>query len=70
LRIEAGMTHEDFAKASGLEPPYLGRIEQGNVNVTVSTLGQLAQGLRVEPGVLLGRVKMHRVKKGRPVKRG
>lgn len=67
-RITAGMTQEDLAEASGLDPAYVGRVEQGKVNVTIGTLGQIADGLRVEPGTLLEKARMHRVERGRPRK--
>jgi transcriptional regulator with XRE-family HTH domain len=68
LRITAGWTQEQLAESSGLDPAYVGRVEQAKVNMTVGLLGQLADGLGVDPGDLLAKGKMHRIKKGRPVK--
>ena len=60
------MTQAVLGEACGLDPAYVGRVEQAKVNVTIGMLGQIADGLRVEPGQLLMKAKMHRVTRGRP----
>jgi transcriptional regulator with XRE-family HTH domain len=53
-RQALGITLEDLARASGLTPNYLGSIELGKRDPSLSTLGAIAKGLRVPVGELLG----------------
>ena len=46
-RTEAGLTQEDLAERTGVNAAYLGRIERGEINVTIQTLSAIAEGLRV-----------------------
>lgn len=52
-RTAAGMTQRDLAERSGVPQPSLPAIERGEVNITVETLGRLAQALGVSPADLL-----------------
>lgn len=45
LRLERGFSQESFAQACGLERPHVGKIERGEVNVTVATTLKLVDGL-------------------------
>lgn len=47
LRTGARMTQEDLAERTGVNPNYLGRIERGEINVTIQTLAVIAEGLKV-----------------------
>jgi len=47
LRTGARMTQEDLAERTGVNPNYLGRIERGEINVTIQTLTAIAEGLKV-----------------------
>lgn len=53
-RQALGITLEDLARASGLTPNYLGSIELGKRDPSLSTIGSIATGLRVSVGELLG----------------
>lgn len=53
LRTAAGYSQEAFADAVGVHRTYLGLIERGAVNVTLTTLEKLATALRLTPGRLL-----------------
>lgn len=53
LRLERGMTQEQFAQVSGLTQQYISGLESGKRNPTVVTLYELAQALSVEPTDLL-----------------
>ncbi|MCK6587267.1 MAG: helix-turn-helix transcriptional regulator [Polyangiaceae bacterium] len=53
-RQALGITLEDLARASGLTPNYLGSIELGKRDPSLSTLEAIAKGLRVPVGELLG----------------
>lgn len=43
-RNETGMTQEQLAKASGLNQRVISRIQTGNANPTLRTIGKLAKG--------------------------
>jgi len=45
LRLERGLSQEAYAQACGLERPHVGKIERGEVNVTVATTLKLVDGL-------------------------
>jgi transcriptional regulator with XRE-family HTH domain len=45
LRMERGFSQEAFAQACGLERAHVGKIERGEVNVTVATTLKLVEGL-------------------------
>ncbi|HEY0777651.1 MAG TPA: helix-turn-helix transcriptional regulator [Gemmatirosa sp.] len=53
LRAAAGHSQEAFADVVGVHRTYLGLIERGAVNVTLTTLEKLAAALRLTPGRLL-----------------
>jgi len=48
LRKDADLTQEELADRSGINAAYVARIERGEVNVTIQTLVNIAQGLKVE----------------------
>ncbi len=45
LRLERGFSQESFAQECGLERPHVGKIERGEINVTVATTTRLVEGL-------------------------
>ena len=45
LRLERGFSQEAFAQTCGLERAHVGKIERGEVNVTVATTLKLVEGL-------------------------
>jgi transcriptional regulator with XRE-family HTH domain len=53
LRQERGLSQEDAAEICGLHRTYIGAIERGERNVTLSTLQGVADGFRVDPLCLL-----------------
>jgi transcriptional regulator with XRE-family HTH domain len=48
------MTLEQFAKRSGLTPNYIGTIENGKRDPSLTTVIALAKGLGIEPAALFG----------------
>lgn len=52
LRVDKGLTQEKLAFAAGLDRAYVGRVERGSENVTVSTLDMLAKVLEVPVAAL------------------
>jgi len=55
-RRALGLTLEQLAERSGLTPNYIGTVENGRRDPSLSTIGALARGLGVAPGELLGGV--------------
>jgi XRE family transcriptional regulator, fatty acid utilization regulator len=53
-RIEAGLTLEDLAKRAGITPNYLGAVELGKRDPSLSTLEAIANGLGIALGELFG----------------
>ena len=53
LRLKQGLSQEEAAEKCGLHRTYIGAIERGERNITLSTLQQIAAGLRVNPLDLL-----------------
>lgn len=51
------MTLEQLAERAGLSPNYIGSVENGLRDPSLSTILALARGLRVAPGELLGPMK-------------
>ncbi len=60
LRTAAGYSQEAFADVVGVHRTYLGLIERGAVNVTLTTLERLATALGLTPARLLDEVATER----------
>lgn len=53
-RKKRELTQEDVADQAGLTPSYYGRIERGQINVTLLTLSGIARALNIDIPSLLG----------------
>lgn len=53
LRVEQGLSQERLALAAGIDRAYVGRVERGSENVTITTLEALAIALAVPVATLL-----------------
>ena len=53
LRETRGLSQESAAEKCGLHRTYIGAIERGERNVTLSTLQDVAKAFRVDPLTLL-----------------
>ncbi len=53
LRESKGYSQEELAEKAGLKRSYLGHIERGDRNVTLTSLNQIAGALKVHPSVLM-----------------
>jgi transcriptional regulator with XRE-family HTH domain len=53
LRVGRQMSQEDLAKRAGLSREYIGRLETGHHDPSLSTLQKLAKALKVKVGELL-----------------
>jgi transcriptional regulator with XRE-family HTH domain len=52
LRKRRGWSQEEFAHACGLDRSYMGSVERGERNVTLSSLRAIAKGLDVTLSVM------------------
>jgi transcriptional regulator with XRE-family HTH domain len=52
-RVASGLSQERLALAAGVDRAYVGRIERGSENVTITTLEALATALHVPVSALL-----------------
>jgi transcriptional regulator with XRE-family HTH domain len=57
LRKKNGYTQEDMADRCGLHWTYIGGLERGERNPTLTTLKRIADGLKTDLHALLGRPK-------------
>jgi len=55
LRESKGWSQEDLAEKANLHRTYVSGIERGVRNPSLTVLFKLAEGLGVEPGILLNR---------------
>ncbi|HET6400507.1 MAG TPA: helix-turn-helix transcriptional regulator [Candidatus Kapabacteria bacterium] len=53
LRQSHGYSQTDLATLAGLRRSYMGHIERGDRNVTLTTLNRIAGALKVHPSTLL-----------------
>ncbi|MGP8288748.1 helix-turn-helix domain-containing protein [Vreelandella zhanjiangensis] len=52
-REKKGYSQDAFALAAGIDRSYIGRVERGEVNITVEKLYEIATVLQCEPASLL-----------------
>lgn len=53
LRVACGLSQERLALAAGIDRAYVGRVERGSENVTITTLEAMARALSVPVADLL-----------------
>ena len=53
LRLELGLSQEEFAHRAELHPTYVSGIEGGRRNPTIQVVERIAKALNVEPARLL-----------------
>ncbi|MGA0602973.1 helix-turn-helix domain-containing protein [Caulobacter sp. KR2-114] len=50
VRLAAGISQEELAHRAGLTPSYIGQVERGRRNTSVTVLGKVADALGTTPG--------------------
>lgn len=53
LRTEKGISQEAFAAKAKINRSYMGKIERGEVNVSLDNIQKIAGALQVSPGRLM-----------------
>ena len=53
LRIDRGLSQEDFAHKAKIDRSYMGRVERGEVNISIDNIHRVAKGLGLTPGLLM-----------------
>ena len=57
VRLEASMSQEDLGYAIGISATYMGSIERGERNLTVTRLLKIARALKTNPAEFLAGLK-------------
>lgn len=57
LRKEKGLSQEAFADLAGIDRSYMGHIERGEKNITLSKIYQLSVALNVSVSEIFDRIK-------------
>lgn len=52
-RTRKSMSQEKLAEMSNMSTNYIGDIERGNRKVTIDTIEKIANGLKIDPALLL-----------------
>jgi transcriptional regulator with XRE-family HTH domain len=60
LRVERGVSQDQFAHATGIHPTAIGRFERGDREPRLRSILRLAEGLGVQPGRLVDGLEEHR----------
>ena len=57
LRTKKGISQEELADRCGVHRTYMGRIERGETNITLTNIHKVARGLGVSPASLVDEAK-------------
>jgi len=49
LRLQRRLSQETLAELAGLHATYIGRIERGRQNISLTNIGRIARALKVKP---------------------
>jgi transcriptional regulator with XRE-family HTH domain len=53
LRVEKDLLQSELAQLTDRDPSYLGRIERGEINITIETFARIANALDIKPSEIL-----------------
>ncbi len=57
LRIERNLSQDGLSKITDIDRSYIGRIDRGEVNITIEKLFIIAKALKCQPADLMPRIK-------------
>ena len=57
IRKEKGLSQEELASRAGLHRTYIGMIERGEKNITLTNILKISSALKVLPSNLFGNIK-------------
>ena len=60
LRLERGQSQEGFAAKAKINRSYMGRIERGEVNISLDSIEKIARSLQLTIGALMTEVDAER----------
>ncbi len=49
LRLQRDLSQEKLAELAGVHATYIGRIERGRQNISLTNIGKIARALKVKP---------------------
>ena len=61
IRLEIGLSQEKLAEQAGLHRTYIGGVERGERNITLSSLERIARALHTTPTQLISAKASHDV---------
>jgi transcriptional regulator with XRE-family HTH domain len=53
LRVEKELKQSELAQLTDKDPSYIGRIERGEINITIETFARIANALDIKPSEIL-----------------
>lgn len=53
FRKERGLSQEALANLASIDRSYMGQIERGEINLTLTKIHQIAEALKIEPYLFL-----------------
>jgi|JI7StandDraft_1071085.scaffolds.fasta_scaffold72099_3 transcriptional regulator with XRE-family HTH domain len=53
LRKEKGLSQEALSNLAGIDRSYMGQIERGEINLTLTKIYQIADALEISPALLV-----------------
>jgi transcriptional regulator with XRE-family HTH domain len=58
LRVERELKQSELAQLIDSDPSYVGRIERGEINITIETFARIAKPLGVKPSDILKQIDL------------
>jgi transcriptional regulator with XRE-family HTH domain len=56
LRVEKELKQSELAQLTDKDPSYIGRIERGEINITIETFARIANALDIKPSDVLKQI--------------
>jgi transcriptional regulator with XRE-family HTH domain len=58
LRVEKDLVQNELAQLTDRDPSYIGRIERGEINITMETFARIAAALDIKPSEILKKIDL------------